>query len=316
MAGLDVLLRAVQELSLAPRLTDVQRVVTAAARELAGCDGVTFVLRDGEQCYYADEDAIAPLWRGKRFPVEACVSGWAMQHREHAVIPDIYDDPRVPHEAYRDTFVKSMVMTPIRTMAPIGAVGAYWARLHEPAEEEIALLRALADATSLALEKVSIHRELEQEVRLAKDAHRLAQTDDLTGTLNRRGFGEHVAEAMPREQSSDAAVAFIDINGLKAVNDREGHVAGDRLIQDVARILQMAVRPGDVVGRVGGDEFAVFALDLDPATLRARLEVALSGRASVGTAALHSPDELYDALLAADVQMYAAKASLTRTPSV
>ncbi len=68
--GITRLLRAVQELSMAAQLSEVQRVVRTAARDLAGCDGATFVLRDGDLCYYADEDAIEPLWKGLRFPTE------------------------------------------------------------------------------------------------------------------------------------------------------------------------------------------------------------------------------------------------------
>ena len=67
--GMERLLRAVQDLSLARSLAEVQRIVRTAARELTGCDGATFVLRDDDTCFYADEDAIAPLWKGNRFPM-------------------------------------------------------------------------------------------------------------------------------------------------------------------------------------------------------------------------------------------------------
>ena len=306
-AGISRLLRAVQELSMATQLSEVQRVVRTAARDLAGCDGATFVLRDGDLCFYADEDAIQPLWKGMRFPMEACISGWAMLNGDHAVIPDIYADPRIPAEAYQPTFVKSLVMTPIRTMAPVGAIGAYWAVHHEATDEEISLLRGLADATSLALEKVSIHRELEQEVALAQEAQRLSQTDELTGLLNRRGFVEQVVQKFANGEASSGAVAFADIDGLKEINDLEGHDAGDRLIAEVAQTLRSAVRNRDVVGRLGGDEFAVFSPDADPATLQDRLTNALGDRGSVGTAALRSADGLHDALLTADAEMYATK---------
>src|SRR5262249_270546 len=115
-----------------------------------------------DSCFYADEDAISPLWKGQRFPLSACVSGWAMQHRTAAVIPDIYVDARVPHDAYRPTFVKSMCMVPIRTLAPIGAIGTYWAKLHQIGESEVALLRALADSTAVAMENVRMVGELEE----------------------------------------------------------------------------------------------------------------------------------------------------------
>jgi GAF domain-containing protein len=115
--------QAVQRLSLARTVGEVQELVRATARELCGADGAAFVLRDGPYCYYADEDAISPLWKGQRFPLETCISGWAMLHGRAAAIEDIYADERIPHEAYRPTFVKSLAMVPIRRIDPIGAIG-------------------------------------------------------------------------------------------------------------------------------------------------------------------------------------------------
>jgi GAF domain-containing protein len=108
------LVTTIQELSLARDLEAVMRVVRRAARVLVAADGATFVVREGDTCYYAEEDAISPLWKGRRFPIMTCVSGWAMLNRRAAVIEDIYADPRIPLDAYRPTFVKSLVMVPIR----------------------------------------------------------------------------------------------------------------------------------------------------------------------------------------------------------
>src|ERR1700684_3436860 len=86
--ALAVLVGSLQELSLAQNAETVQRIARTAARRLTGADGATFVLRDGDQCFYVDEDAIEPLWKGQRFPLEACISGWAMLNRQHVVIED------------------------------------------------------------------------------------------------------------------------------------------------------------------------------------------------------------------------------------
>ena len=64
------MIRAVQELSFARSIGEIQAVVKRIARRLTGADGATFVLRDGDNCFYADEDAISPLWKGQRFPIE------------------------------------------------------------------------------------------------------------------------------------------------------------------------------------------------------------------------------------------------------
>jgi signal transduction histidine kinase len=157
--------QTVQELSLARGLETVMRIVRTAARRLTGADGASFILNDGEHCYYADEDAISPLWKGQRFPKHTCVSGWVMEHGRPAVISDIYADERVPFEAYRPTFVKSLAVVPIRTIAPIGAIGIYWAKLYSPSDAEVQLLQSLADITSVTLENVRVYEELENRVR-------------------------------------------------------------------------------------------------------------------------------------------------------
>lgn len=158
------LLEVVQELSLARDLETIMRIVRTAARELAGSDGATFVLRDGDNCHYADEDAIEPLWKGLKFPIDACISGWAMKHREAVLLEDIYADPRIPTDAYRPTFVKSLVMVPIRRLSPVGAIGNYWSTHHKADDETIEILQALADSTSVAMENVELVSTLERRV--------------------------------------------------------------------------------------------------------------------------------------------------------
>lgn len=285
--GMERLLQAVQELSMARSLDTIQRIVRTAARELTGCDGATFVLRDNGKCYYADEDAIAPLWKGNRFPMEICISGWAMLNREAAVIPDIYLDNRIPHAAYRPTFVKSLVMVPIRKLEPVGAIGNYWAHERQPTEQEVTLLQALADATSIAMENVQIYAELEQRVRdrtaelerAYEEIRQVSVTDVLTGVNNRRGF-YHLAEpglAAARRDRRNCLLAFIDVDGLKLVNDGKGHVVGDALIADVARVLASTLGQSDVLARMGGDEFCVLVTDptASPGSLKEQLTDAI-----------------------------------------
>ncbi len=179
------LLTIVQELSLARDLERVTTIVRRAARELTGADGASFVLRDADRCFYADEDAIEPLWKGQRFPIQNCVSGWSMLHRQPVAIPDIYEDERVPHDAYRPTFVKSLVLVPIRRLEPIGAIGTYWRTQHTATDEEIRLLSALADSTSVAIENVQLYHSLEERVaaRTAELERTQRHKDELAALL-------------------------------------------------------------------------------------------------------------------------------------
>jgi two-component system CheB/CheR fusion protein len=170
-----LLLAAIKDLSFRRSAQDVMDVVRHAARELTGADGVTFVLRENEQCYYAEENAIAPLWKGKRFPLTMCVSGWVMMNRQGVVIEDIYDDPRVPADAYRATFVQSLAMVPVRADDPIGAIGAYWARRHRASSAEMERLQTLADAAALALANVELYGELTQALVREREARDVAE---------------------------------------------------------------------------------------------------------------------------------------------
>ncbi len=158
------LVLAVRDLATARDLGSVVEVVRHAAREMVRADGATFVLRDEGMCFYVDEDAIEPLWRGQRFPLGACISGWSMMHSEQVVIEDIYLDDRIPHEAYRPTFVHSLVMTPVRALEPIAAIGTYWAGRHRPSKAELEALQTLADSTATAIESIAVMNGLESRI--------------------------------------------------------------------------------------------------------------------------------------------------------
>lgn len=159
------LLQALVELSAAHDLDGVVKVIRERTRRLIGCDGVTFVLREGDVVHYRDEDAIAPLWKGRRFPAAACISGWAILHRRAVTIEDVLADERVPKEAYEPTFVRSLAMVPIRTSDPIGAIGAYWATRHRATPAELELLQALAEATALAARNAELWSERDATAR-------------------------------------------------------------------------------------------------------------------------------------------------------
>jgi signal transduction histidine kinase/ActR/RegA family two-component response regulator len=88
-----------------------------------------------------------------------------MLERQAARIPDIYVDARIPHDAYRPTFVKSLAMVPIRSSDPIGAIGAYWPEQHLTSDEELLALQTIADSASVALTNV----ELIHSLRAARD---------------------------------------------------------------------------------------------------------------------------------------------------
>ncbi len=234
------LIEAIQRLSLCRSLASVQEVVRTTARRLMNADGATFVLREGRFCFYADEDAVSPLWKGQRFPLEACISGWSMLKREPAVIEDIYADERIPHDAYRPTFVKSLVMVPIRTIDPVGAIGAYWAHRHRATGEEVRLVQALADSTAIALENIRVYEELE-ESRLE--------------TLQRLAIAAEYRDAATHEHTVRVARTAELLGARLGLGDRDVAVLGQAaMLHDVGKI---AVPDGILLkrGPLSAEEF-------------------------------------------------------------
>jgi signal transduction histidine kinase/ActR/RegA family two-component response regulator len=257
------LFEVVDRLAHARTLPDVQQVVREAARGLTGADGATFVLRDGDCCFYADEDAIAPLWKGQRLPLTSCISGWAMLNRQSVAISDIYADERVPHAAYRPTFVKSLAMVPIRISAPVGAIGVYWARKHQPTRGELDLLQMLANSASVALENVNLAARIasnSQAHTAAIDAAERAQADTrrevderLKAEASLRRAEDQLRQAQKMEAMGRLAGGVAhDFNNLLTVILSYGRFVAEDLGQehpsypDVLEITQAAERGAEL----------------------------------------------------------------------
>jgi light-regulated signal transduction histidine kinase (bacteriophytochrome) len=88
-----------------------------------------------------------------------------MLNQRTALVDDIEEDPRIPTDVYRPTFVQSLLMVPIRKKDPIGAIGNYWAEQHRPTQEETETIQALAEIAGVAMENVSVHNELDKRVK-------------------------------------------------------------------------------------------------------------------------------------------------------
>lgn len=166
--------------------------------------------------------------------------------------------------------------------------------------------------------------DVSREKRLEEELEHQAFHDPLTQLANLRLFRIRITDRLRRRPPRGGAVLFLDLDDFKAVNDRLGHGAGDRLLEEAARRIRACLRPADTAGRLGGDEFAVLidevqdrvqalrvaervlyrlseAYDLGP-----EAEQVVAG-ASIGVAMLTDGDSADDVLRAADLAMYAAK---------
>jgi len=194
----------------------------------------------------------------------------------------------------------------------------------EPVDERARQIRHPRELDALAgllAATLDTERRLEAALERAEAAEAASSTDALTGLANARGWWQAARREAARcaRANVPGLVVVIDLDELKTVNDHDGHLAGDLLIRVAARTLQRCLRTADVVARIGGDEFAAFAVDFDhqaPSALVQRLrdELFAAGvMASVG-AAVHRPgDVIEETFDVADQAMYEVKRRRART---
>ncbi|MGI8863082.1 MAG: GGDEF domain-containing protein [Solirubrobacteraceae bacterium] len=185
----------------------------------------------------------------------------------------------------------------------------------------------LALAGALLLAAVAGAAAVWSGARVHRQAGRFAEmslaalTDPLTGVLNRRGFTEAANRELERARryGRPLALAYVDVRGLKTVNDSEGHGAGDKLLRATATLLKDSARENDLVGRLGGDEMGLLLVEQTPegaraATQRIEAEVLERRRAiglqsswdlTVGISSFPGDGKTVDELLrAADTRLY------------
>ncbi|MGH2896579.1 MAG: bifunctional diguanylate cyclase/phosphodiesterase, partial [Solirubrobacteraceae bacterium] len=196
----------------------------------------------------------------------------------------------------------------------LGTFALYGPQPRAPEPEHIALMQDGARLAGIAIER---HRTME---RLIHDA----RYDGLTDLPNRRAIFERLELALGRAgHASKVATLFIDLDGLKTLNDTLGHDRADEMIREVAQRLRLVLRADDFVGRFGGDEFVAIAQDIagaeQAAALAARLLEATSAplrglegttvTASIGIALVDGDVDAAEAIRRADTAMYRAKQS-------
>jgi len=211
---------------------------------------------------------------------------------------------------------------PPEEIARKSGVDSFMRRIGLPDEALPPLARAAIS------ELLAENQRLQEELNTARErsAHleRLADEDALMPVANRRAFMRELSRlmALAKRYDSASSVIYIDLNSMKAINDRWGHNAGDAALQHVGRLLVDHTRHADVVGRLGGDEFGVLLVKTDQHNAEVKAEslartieqhpliwegtpIRLS--AAFGAYCFSGQETLAEALAAADQAMYRAK---------
>lgn len=180
----------------------------------------------------------------------------------------------------------------------------------------------IASNPSLAEKLGSIKSQIQEMIQAMVGTHKAemnvfrsaAEVDGLTQLGNRRGWESKINEYL---SDKDVAVMFLDLNGLKIVNDTQGHEAGDQMIKQASDCIRASIRPTDYAARIGGDEFVILytsylagAETLQNSIQRVKQQFASSGiKVSVGGALRTEGSTLKEVIALADARMYEEKRS-------
>jgi diguanylate cyclase len=224
-------------------------------------------------------------------------------------------------QAARELGIKTYLSQPVRT-----ADGELYGTLCGAADHAVQVPprthEVLVMFAALIARQVDRERLIRRMGQVTRELTQSSLTDPLTGLPNRRAMEQKLERLLARavQDGSRVQVAFIDLDGFKAINDSHGHDIGDHFLLHIAGKLGACLRPGDLVARIGGDEFVVLAQGDDPGKLGERLTHATAGAfrharcsfdyggASVGVALSQAGETGAATLLArADATMYEVK---------
>lgn len=271
---------------------------------------------DGRQIMLSVDAPAYDIADGAEFPFASSMCQFMVSGVAPRIAPDVGEVPEYAAvAAVAPVSVGAYVGTPI--VSPDGSLFGTLCGF-DPARQPVSLL---AHTSVLDLLSSMLSAVLEADLAATAAARELeaarweADTDALTGLLNRRGWDRYLIreEVRFRRFGDLACVVVLDLDHLKVVNDTRGHDAGDRYIRQAAQVLAATARSGDVLARLGGDEFGIVAIGASTAEaekLVLRMEQALQ-RAGVAGSFGHAPYSVVSgfpgAWQAADQAMYEKK---------
>ncbi|HUU08402.1 MAG TPA: diguanylate cyclase [Dehalococcoidales bacterium] len=235
---------------------DIQGIYGSFIEELKKVVDVgwaAIVLIEPNDLYFvALSSEIGSAWQvGERVPIRGSATEWVAKHRKALVEPDLAQECRFTTGSYHlQQGVRSIVYLPLLAKGRvIGSLIVASCRPNAYNPRQVALLEQLASQIAMPVENSQLYAEAEERAR----------TDEVTGLLNRRALGELIASEVNRHSRYGGIFSLIilDLDSFKVFNDKYGHLAGDRVLQQIGSIMKKAIRSADQAFRYGGDEFAV-----------------------------------------------------------
>ncbi|WP_414828448.1 diguanylate cyclase domain-containing protein [Alteromonas sp. H39] len=234
-------------------LSSVMQIIVTHCGELVRCDGAAIEFKEGERMVYRAASGIAESFLGLSLPVSNSLTGYCLQTGKVQLCNDVFINRRVNQAACAKIGIASMLLIPLHHEDHIiGVLKVLSREKHQFTSEDSAALRLISEQMAATL--YYCHR-------FVKDTLVYQATHDfLTGLYNRSAFMEYFR----LEQSlcdpcldQKFSILVMDMNGLKSVNDKYGHRAGDAMLSELSKRLRNVFRPSDKIARLGGDEFGI-----------------------------------------------------------
>lgn len=306
-----------QSIGTSLSLGETLSVVAARIKGLVPYDAIAVYILEADMLipYYVNGEN-CKLFSMLRIPLGAGLSGWVAENRKPILNGNPAVEPGYADHASKYSILRSALGVPLETAAGVmGVVALYGAERDAFSRDHLRILLAINSKVSLAVENALRYQQARIE----------ATTDSLTLLPNASSLFMHVeAElAYAGRESRRLGVLVCDLDGFKQVNDRFGHLVGNRILQAVSRHLREGCRGGEYVARMGGDEFVLTVPDATEGRVEAKIEritalveqvgVEICGEegavgVSIGTAVYPDDGADTETLLGeADRRMYARK---------
>jgi len=312
----QLLFELAQTLGNSLSLRETLSVVAVRLKEMIPHDSIVF--------YVCEDQSLVPryvhgidydLFTSLRIPLGQGIAGWVAQTEKPIVNGDPVAETKYLDGPIRIPVLQSALSVPLRGRGGVAGVLTLYLRAKQGfSKDHLRLLLAASSKLGLSVEN-ALQYERAQDT---------ASTDFLTGLPNARSICVHLEKeiARSRRSGSSLAVLLCDLNGFKSVNDNFGHLAGNKLLQEIARNTKKVCREYDQIGRLGGDEFVFVLPDLSSEKLdelKMRLELAVQEAslvvcqskgvtASIGSAFYPGDGGTAEELLSeADRRMYESK---------
>jgi diguanylate cyclase (GGDEF)-like protein/PAS domain S-box-containing protein len=202
---------------------------------------------------YADQMMAMPLQIGQG------VTGWVVEQGLPQRVDHVLEDPRAMQVGGTPEDDESMLCAPLQIGERISGALLVGGLPGQFNDDDLDMLVALAQVASLVVANTQLFSEIQ----------RMAIVDGLTGAYNRNFFDAQLSNEINRAKRLDypLGLLIVDVDDLKKVNDRYGHLAGDELLKGLVKVLQRSIRETDWVARYGGDEFSVVLPGCSPSEL-------------------------------------------------